>query len=132
MSDSAVLRGQFAAVFLMTALAQGCAVLDPKPDAEVVKEKAQARWSSVIKGDLEKSYGFLSPASRGSVTFEQYSERTKKGFWKAVTLDKVDCPSPTVCEVYAKVDYETRGARMSTPWKESWIKEGSAWWYVQR
>jgi hypothetical protein len=132
MFDSAVLRGQFAAVFLMMALAQGCAVLNPKPDAEVVKDRAQARWNSVIRGDLAEAYGFLSPASRASVTFDQYSERTRRGFWKSATLDKVDCASPTVCEVHAKVEYAARGARLATPWKESWIKEGSTWWYVQR
>jgi len=111
-------------------VASGCAALDSRPDAEVVKERAQARWNALVGGDVEKAYGYLSPGTRSVMTRDAYASSLKLGFWKAVSVDKVECPTATLCEAASTVEYEHMGHRNKTPLKESWIKDGSTWWYV--
>lgn len=115
-------------------LAAGCAVqaVDSRPDAEVVKERAQARWDALVSGDWAKAYGYLSPVSRSTTTLQQYEGGLKKGFWKQAQVETVDCSSGTLCEVHASIEYEYQGRRTKSPLRESWLKEGSTWWYVQK
>lgn len=112
------------------AFAAGCAVVEPRPDAEVVKERAQARWDALVSGDLAKAYGFLSPVTRSTITPEAYAGGIKKGFWKSVTVEKVECESSTLCEAHLSIEYDYRGRMTKTPLKEAWLKDGSTWWYV--
>jgi hypothetical protein len=56
----------------------------------------------------------------------------RTGFWKTVTVDSVACGSPEVCEVSVTVDYDHKMGRTRSPLKETWIKEGSNWWYAQK
>src|SRR3982750_4804619 len=56
------------------------------PDArrKAVETRVHERWDALIKGDLPGSYGYLSPASRETMTFEQYQKVTRKtGFREA-------------------------------------------------
>jgi hypothetical protein len=131
---SALKASKLAAVFtgaLALALA-GCAAVDSRPDAEVLKDRAQARWDAVVKGDFKAAYGYLSPTTRSTLTPEAYEGGVRKGFYKGVQVDKVTCESPALCDTHSTVEYEFRGARVKTPLKETWIKEGSTWWYVQK
>ncbi len=114
------------------AFAAGCATVESRPDAEVVKERAQARWDALVSGDLAKAYTFLSPVSRSTISPSQYEGRFKKGVWKSVKVEKVECQSGTLCEVDVTIDYDFQGRRTKTPLRESWLKEGSTWWYVQK
>ena len=113
-------------------LAAGCAAVESKPDVEVVKERAQARWNALVSGDVKTAYGYLSPATRATLTPEAYESSVRKGFWKSVVVDKVYCESPTVCAADLTVEYEYLGRRTKTPLKDNWIKDGSTWWYVQK
>ena len=114
------------------ASAAGCAAVESRPDAEVVKERAQARWDALVGGDLAKAYGYLSPTSRSTMKLEQFEGGIKKGFWKSVKVEKVECESSVVCEAHLSIEYEYRGQMTKTPLKETWLKEGSTWWYVQK
>jgi hypothetical protein len=113
-------------------LAAGCAAFESRPDAEVVKERAQARWDALVSGDVAKAYGYLSPASRSTMTLQQYESGIKRGFWKQAKVEKVECSSSTLCDVHASIEYEYQGRRTKTPLREAWLKEGSTWWYVQK
>lgn len=109
-----------------------CAAFDRRPPQEIVKERAQARWDALVKGEVPVAYGYFSPTSRSLVTLEAYKDSIKPGFWKAVAVDKVDCPTPESCDVIVTIEYEFRGSRLKTPLRESWIREGPNWWYVHK
>jgi hypothetical protein len=117
----------FAAIVVSAA---GCAVMDSRPDAEVVKERAQARWNALVRGDFTAAYGYLSPVGRSSVKAEDYVASLRKGFWKSATVDRVECPSSTLCEAHLTIEYQHMGRSIKTPLKESWLKDGTTWWYV--
>src|SRR5262249_12440846 len=113
-----------------TLILGGCAGLTSKPDAEVVRERAQARWNALVSGDVGAAYGYLSPGTRSTMTLVAYAGSIRIGFWKAVSVDKVQCPTEKLCEADLTVEYQYMGRNMKTPSKESWIKDGSNWWYV--
>jgi hypothetical protein len=124
---------RLAGVFLGAALVvSACASLDSRPASEVVKERAQARWDALVKGDNAKTYEYLSPTARKTLKVEDYLSNMRTGFWKAVTVDKVACGSADVCEVSVTVEYEHKMGRTKTPLQETWIREGSNWWYAQK
>ena len=110
----------------------GCAVLDQRPAEQQVQERAQARWDLVLKGELSAAYEYMSPGSRAVMTRDQYVNSVRMGFWKAVKVDKVVCETPASCEAHLTVDYELRGSPIRTPAKETWVKDGSTWWYLRK
>jgi len=110
----------------------GCAALDARPPEEVLKERAQARWDAMVNSDFKTAYQYLSPGSRAVLTAEAYAGSLKAGFWKAAAVEKVICAAPDVCDAIMSIEYEFRGSRIKTPLKETWIKEGSSWWFVQK
>ncbi|MGZ5081918.1 MAG: hypothetical protein ACXWHB_07910 [Usitatibacter sp.] len=116
-----------AAVMLAVA---SCATIDSRPSPEVVKEKAQARWNALVAGDLGAAYAYFTPTTRQTVKFEDYASSVKKGFWKSVTVDRVECSGADLCTAYATVEYEHKLGRVKTPLQETWIREGQNWWYA--
>jgi hypothetical protein len=110
----------------------GCAVLKPQTPEERVMERSQARWDALVKGDTRAAYGFLSPGSRAVTTPEIYASSIRAGFWKSAKVNKVVCGSPQSCDAQTEIEYEFQGKRTKTPLQETWIREGSDWWYVQK
>ena len=110
----------------------GCAALQPRSPEDVVKEKAQARWDALVKGDIKAAYAFMSPGSRSIITPEGYEASIRKGFWKSAVVEKVECSSAQSCDALATIEYEYLGKRTKTPLRETWIKEGSEWWYLRK
>ena len=117
---------------LLVSVLVGCAAVAPRAADAVVKERAQARWDALVKGDLNAAYGYLSPGSRSVLTAADYANGIRRGFWKSAVVDKVECRSAQSCDVSATIEYEYMGLRTKTPLKESWIRDGSEWWYLQR
>ncbi|MGZ5032671.1 MAG: hypothetical protein ACXWAC_05690 [Usitatibacter sp.] len=110
----------------------GCAAFKPRPAEEIVMERAQARWDALVKGDLPAAYGFFSPGSRAVLTQEQYSNSIRLGFWKSAKVEKVECATQDSCFAHVAIEYEFQGRRTKTPLGETWIREGSDWWYIQK
>ena len=123
------IAGAFVGVAL---LASACAMLDSRPAADIVKERSQARWNGLVKGEVAKAYEYLSPTARKTLKLEDYAANTRQGFWKAVTIDKVVCGGPDICEVSVTVEYEHKMGRNKSPLQETWVREGSNWWYAQK
>lgn len=115
----------------LSALA-GCGTLDLRDDDVVVKERAQARWEALVKGDIRTAYGYLSPSSREAMTSEAYAGTLRQGFWRSAKVDSVKCAAKDNCEAQVTIEYEYQGRRTKTPLRETWIREGSEWWYLQR
>ena len=125
-----------AAAFL--ALATACATVATRPPEEVVRDRAQLRWNALVQGDAKVAYEYFSPGSRANFTLAQFVSSIKLGFWKAVRVDKVMCESadkgkaPDSCEVHVTIEYDYNGMRIATPHRETWIREGSEWWFLRR
>ena len=120
------------AIFLTLLGLAGCSVLDLRDDDVVVKERAQARWDALVSGDYATAYRYLSPSSRAVLTQEAYAASLRKGFWKSAKVNSVTCGGKDNCETHATIEYEIQGRRTKTPLNETWIREGSEWWYLQR
>lgn len=116
---------------LLLALTAACATLGPAPEA-VVKERAQARWNALVQGDVKAAYEYFSPGSRATSSLADFASGIRIGFWKAVTVDKVECGTPDRCDVESTIEYDHRGMRIKTPHKETWVREGSNWWFLRR
>jgi hypothetical protein len=102
------------------------------PPEEIVKNRAQARWNALVQGDLKTAYGYYTPGTRQILSLADFAAGLKLGFWKMVTVDKVECGSPDRCEVSTTIEYEYRGQRIKSPSRETWIHESSDWWLVRR
>jgi hypothetical protein len=123
------LKGFLAAVAIAVA---GCATITGRPPEAVVKERSQARWDALVNGNFEAAYGYLSPGSRAVQSQADYVTSLGKGFWKSAKVDKVMCQSEQACDVELTIEYEFRGHRTKTPLRETWVREGSEWWYVKK
>ena len=106
-------------------------MVDNRSPEEVVAERAKARWDALLKMDIKAAYEYLSPGSRSTMTLDRYGSTITPGFWKAATVEKVTCESAEVCSVDTMIEYQFRGSRTKTPFKEKWIKDGSRWWFVR-
>lgn len=131
---------------LVVALAAGCATKGaelsadspPEVKAATVRERANARWAELIKGDKDAAYAYLSPGVRKMMSPEQYSVRVRTGGFRAVQIDKVDCATET-CTVTLRLTYDylaPRGATsakgITTTMQETWVVEEGQAWFVMR
>lgn len=112
--------------------ASGCAIFKPRSPEAIVMERAQARWDALVKGDTKTAYEYLSPGSRSIMTAEQYDLSIRKGFWKSAKVEKVECAAPDSCFAHVAIEYEYQGRRIKTPLGDTWIREGSDWWYIRK
>jgi hypothetical protein len=117
---------------LAVASLTGCATISRKPDDVVVKEKAQARWNALVQGDVKAAYEYFSPGSRQTMTLAEFASGIRIGFWKAVSVDKVECGSADRCDAQVTIEYEHRGMRVKTPHRETWVRDGKDWWFLRK
>jgi uncharacterized protein YchJ len=113
------------------ALLAACAVVNPRSSEDIVKERAQARWNALVQGDVKAAYEFFSPGSRATLSLSDFASGIKIGFWKGATVDQVKCTGDS-CDVHSTIEYEHRGTRVKTPNRETWVREGSNWWFLRR
>jgi hypothetical protein len=130
--DVSVGMARSVSVVVAGLLAVACATVQPRTPEEVVKERSQARWNLLLKGDMKAAYEYLSPGSRAVMTYEDFVTSIRRGFWKAAEVQKVACEGAQTCEAQSMIEYEFQGRRVKTPLKETWIRDGSDWWYVQK
>ena len=129
--ESKVFLKRIAAVTGVLVVLAGCAGLAGKPE-DRVRERAQARWEALLKGEVKEAYDYLSPGSKAVMDFKGYEASIHKGFWKSATVDSVTCPTPQRCEVTETIEYEFNGRRTRSPLTETWIEEGGNWWLVRK
>ena len=89
------------------------------PDArrEAVASRVKSRWDALIKGDLQGSYGYLSPASRETMPLDLYKAKHRTGLYRAAQVDSVDCEAE-VCTVTLSLTFDykrTKGITMPLP-----------------
>ncbi|MBL8523726.1 MAG: hypothetical protein JNN20_08560 [Betaproteobacteria bacterium] len=113
----------------------GCASTVSAPPAvtpeDAVATRAQERWDALLARDMEKAYGFISPAGRISMSLEVYRGRVNPQYWRKIKVKEVSC-KPDVCEVVMDLDYSFEGIALKTLVNETWIFDSGKWWIVYK
>ena len=115
-----------------------CASFAPQTPEEAVKQRAQVRWNSLLKGDLDKAYGYFTPAYRGLTPLDQYKASVGGGaVWKGAEVVLVTC-EPEKCMARVRIDAHPvatlgfgRGP-ISTHVDETWLLDQGQWWLYQK
>lgn len=114
----------------------GCAGIsaDSSPEAKqkLVAERAEARWQTLIKGDVDGAYQYLSAGSKAATSLSVYKAKIKPGLWRKAKVDNVDCEAE-ICKVTLTITYDYRNMKgVETLLPETWIIENGSAWYVYR
>jgi len=123
----------------------GCAPLQPEDSEQwhasqrpVLKERAEARWDALIKGDFEKAYSFTTPEYRDVVSMQQYKGKYGRVLdWQMAKVLNVSYDDPAVATVSVEVRYRVdlpgiRGEVFETQKTipEKWLYKDRKWWFV--
>ena len=105
---------------------------DPTAKQKVVAERAEARWQSLIKGDLDAAYAYLSEGSKATTPLDVYKAKIRPGLWRQAKVEKVECEAE-VCRVLMRITLDHKLMKgIQTPLNENWIIEKGSAWYVYR
>jgi hypothetical protein len=97
-----------------------------------VRERAQARWQALIVGDVAKAYEYLSPATRDTMSLDQYRGRIRVGMHRVAKVESVKCEAE-VCKVTMSITFDHRLMKgIVTPLDETWILEKGRFWFLYR
>jgi hypothetical protein len=124
-------------VALLAAVLAGCASTPTTPE-EIVRERAQARWNALLKGDFEGAYGYITPGGRAVVPLATYRGRIGSAVtWKSAEVASVTCETLERCTVQVKVTYlpVMRRAAVGTIERyldETWVVDAGQWWFVYK
>ena len=125
------------AALLLAALVSACAT-PVKPAATDIKQRAQARWDAVLKGDFGTAYGFYSPGYRSSHSRADFeiALRSRRIRWTSAEVKESSCKAD-VCKVKTHIGYSVAGALPGVPvWKgtkvmeENWVRTNGQWWFL--
>lgn len=121
----------------LIALLSACS--DPRPPAEVVEERAQARWDAMVARDFQAAWEYYTPGYREQITAAEFEGEMagRPVKWTGAEVFEVDCAEDEPrCEVRVRVDYEARAAvpgvgtlRSQSGVTEIWLQIGGDWWY---
>lgn len=129
--------GRVAGLTLVLALVLTACAGTPTQGHPVV-ERAQARWDTMLAGDLQAAYGYLSPAYRSSVSSMQYQRQImlQKVRWTGAEYIDSNC-SEESCKVRISLDFSLMGALPGVrrfdgnqEIEETWVKSQGQWWYL--
>lgn len=112
----------------------GCASLGNKSDEDLVKERAQARYDALIKGDIKKAWEFTAPTYRQRISADGYrAVMGGVGNWTKAEVSSVNCEEDR-CEVNGLITYNVPRMKMENtiPLTDVWIKTDGKWWVYHR
>lgn len=105
---------------------------------QTIETRATERWKTLLSGDLDGAYQFLSPGYRSSVTSLQYQRSVllSRVKWTGAQYIESDC-TETVCKVKISLNYVLYGAvpgiksyEGTQPIEESWVLVDGNWYFV--
>lgn len=116
----------------------GCA--SSPSERDVLKQRAEARWGAVIRGELDKAYLFLTPEHRNVVSLQQYKAKFGRTIeWRVAEVDEIRYDDPTVASVLMGVTYRVfmpgaRGEHFESRkvLTEKWLLKDGEWWYTDQ
>jgi len=108
------------------------AASSPASRAQLVEQRATARWDALIKGDADRAWQYMSAPSRETMPLERYKALIKNRNFRSVAIDKVACDSDA-CTVQLRLTYDTKPIKgIITPVEETWVFDNGQPWYVFR
>lgn len=104
---------------------------------DIVRERAEARWKSLIAGDWEKAYSLTAPSYRAVVDLDRYRAKVgKAATWVGAEVVGVTCEADA-CTARVRLDFKPvlgirSGNLASTHVDEKWVEEEGGWWLFQQ
>lgn len=106
--------------------------------AEIVSERAKARWEALIGGNDTKAYEFETPGFRKMVAQSEYvRSRGGVAVWTGIAVESVRIDdSGQKADVTLLLDYKAtppdgRSYENQRPIRETWLKLENQWWHAQ-
>ncbi|MGK2925204.1 MAG: hypothetical protein ACSLE2_06240 [Lysobacterales bacterium] len=118
------------------ALLLAACVTTPKTDPVV--ERAQARWSALLAGDLETAYTYFSPGYRSTTSLIDYgvTMRTRPVKWTSAAYKDHSCEGSR-CIVRFDIGFQVpRPVPGMKVWngkdvvEDTWVQTEGQWWYL--
>ena len=140
-------EGRYLAIAVLAGVTAACATLSPSspPEAKVkaVTERATARWNAIIGKDFATAYGYMSPATRATVTPAGFKAVASRLDYRAAKVTEAKCDAGT-CRVKLMLTYDaprptpipvpdkdtTMMRGITTPLEENWVIDQGQVWYV--
>lgn len=132
-----------AASLVATALLLGCldankqteTAADDRDDGRseverAVIERSQARWKSLLEGDIESAYAYTSPAFRSSTPLHRFRVQSGSAIqWEDAEAQSAQCDGQR-CRVTVELTYRLarEGITHTRPISETWILSENEWW----
>ena len=123
-------------VIFSVLLLSACA--SPETKENTIEGRVEARWDTLLKGDLAAAYEFLSPGYRSSVSSLQYQRSIliQKIRWTGAEYSSHVCEE-TTCNVRVTMDFSVYGALPGVKSfegtqvvEETWVQVGGQWYFV--
>ena len=118
----------------LSATLVACAGMTTAPPEEVVKQRVNERWKTLVSGDFARSYSYTAPSFRGLISQDVYRGRIGGAVsWVAGEVASVQCPEAIKCVARVRIDYKPllrgrAGDTFSTYTDETWVLEDGQWW----
>ena len=104
----------------------------PQAPEQAVKARAQERWDTLVAGQLDKSYEYITPSGRSTLPIEVYRGRLAGSKWRGAKVTAVVC-EPEVCDVTVTLDIDVLpNLPHKQPISEKWLLVDGKWWFVYR
>lgn len=124
---------------LLAASFSGCALLEPQPPEQVVRQLATQRWQALLAKDLSKAYSYANPSYRKLNSVANYSIKRQQTpvQWIAVEINRVSCEKD---KCVARIQLESKpmvpfafkfGGTITAGLDETWILEDGQWWFLE-
>jgi len=101
---------------------------------DLVRQRAQGRWSALIAGDWDKAYVLMAPSYRAVINLNRFRGQFGSGaLWQKAEIGTISCETDN-CTVQVKVTFRPAMARASsvpaleTGFDETWVREDGQWW----
>ncbi len=98
---------------------------------KIVMQRAQQRWDSILAGELNQAYAFISPSGRAKLQAQDYRNRVNTGHFRKAKVQEASCQADS-CEVKVLLDYVVGGLPLNQTLSEIWILDEGSWWFVYR
>ncbi len=121
-------------VLSASAVLVACAGVTATAPEEVVKQRVNERWKTLVSGDFARSYSYTAPSFRGLISQDVYRGRIGGAVnWVAGEVANVQCPEAIKCIARVRIDYKPllrgrAGDTFSTYANETWVLEDGQWW----
>ena len=127
-------------VAAMTLTLAGCAGLQVKTDAQIVKERADKRMAALQAGDFKKAYSYMTPGYRATKNLNRFKGEFAGGLnitWFEVLEPECE---PERCVVTVTRKYKmpmtVRGQagkvrEFENNTRQVWINTDGQWWYYK-